>query len=94
MKFYLFADAWTCVYRVGLPAHGTEYVVEIGGREPASYLSLRSALQAARNHHTGLTAEGLARLDALIRRETLSLKGSGTPCKFRRRETIAAKVVA
>lgn len=74
MKFYIFADAWTCVYRIGLPAHGTEYVVENGTRKPASYCSLRSALQAARNHHTGLTADGLARLDALIRRETIAAK--------------------
>jgi hypothetical protein len=74
VKFYLFADAWTCVYRLGLPVPGAEYVVETGTQKPASYCSLRSALQAARNHHTGLTADGLARLDALIRRETLAAK--------------------
>ena len=72
-EFYIFADAWTCVYRIGLPAHGTG-TWSRSGRGPASTAHCGPRSRRRATCHTGLTAEGLARLDALIRRETVAAK--------------------
>lgn len=71
MKFYIFADAWTCVYRIGLPGDpATTYYVEDGANRPLSFCNLRRALQEAKHSNRGLTRDGSARLLDLLQRET------------------------